>query len=125
MSGWDSSARELSVRSPRRRIVSFQCVRTFLLPPVNVTFTKRLVYNILFLARPLGTFFFSCFSTCDEFASQPRSIIKIRISRLRDESAARDTVWWACANLGSLRSDFAGTGEGSVNFTHDCEVSVR
>jgi hypothetical protein len=36
----------------------------FRLPPVMVTFTKRRVYVILFLARPLGVFFFSCFSTC-------------------------------------------------------------
>lgn len=31
----------------------------FRLPPVRVTFTKRRVYVILFLARPLGVFFFS------------------------------------------------------------------
>ena len=36
---------------------------TFLLPPVRVTLTKRRVYTSLFLARPLGTFFFSCGST--------------------------------------------------------------
>lgn len=28
------------------------------------TFTKRRVYVRRFFARPLGTFFFSCFSTC-------------------------------------------------------------
>lgn len=33
--------------------------RTFLFPPVIVTFTNRRVYVILFLARPLGVFFFS------------------------------------------------------------------
>lgn len=41
---------------------------TFLLPPVRVTLTKRRVYTSLFLARPLGTFFFSWGSTlgvCD------------------------------------------------------------
>jgi hypothetical protein len=36
---------------------------TFLFPPVRVTFTKRRVYCILFLARPLGVFFFSWGST--------------------------------------------------------------
>jgi hypothetical protein len=36
---------------------------TFLLPPVMVTLTKRRVYVILFFARPLGVFFFSCGST--------------------------------------------------------------
>lgn len=36
---------------------------TLRLPPVSWTFTKRRVYVSLFLARPLGTFFFSCFST--------------------------------------------------------------
>lgn len=36
-----------------------QVERTFLLPPVMVTLTKRRVYEILFLARPLGVFFFS------------------------------------------------------------------
>ena len=36
----------------------------FLLPPVMVTLTKRRVYVILFFARPLGVFFFSCGSTC-------------------------------------------------------------
>lgn len=36
---------------------------TFLFPPVIVTFTKRRVYVILFFARPLGVFFFSCGST--------------------------------------------------------------
>lgn len=35
----------------------------FLLPPVIVTLTNRRVYVILFLARPFGVFFFSCFST--------------------------------------------------------------
>lgn len=35
----------------------------FRLPPVRVTFTKRRVYVILFFARPLGVFFFSCGST--------------------------------------------------------------
>ncbi len=34
-------------------------IRTFLLPPVRVTLTKRRVYVILFFARPLGVFFFS------------------------------------------------------------------
>ena len=34
------------------------------LPPVMTTFTKRRVYVRRFFARPLGTFFFSCFSTC-------------------------------------------------------------
>lgn len=34
------------------------------LPPVMVTFTKRRVYTTRFFARPLGTFFFSCGSTC-------------------------------------------------------------
>lgn len=38
-------------------------LRTFLLPPVMVTFTKRRVYEILFFARPLGVFFFSWGST--------------------------------------------------------------
>lgn len=38
-------------------------VLTLRLPPVRVTLTKRRVYVSLFLARPLGTFFFSCFST--------------------------------------------------------------
>ena len=33
------------------------------LPPVIVTFTKRRVYVMRFLARPLGVFFFSCGST--------------------------------------------------------------
>jgi len=36
----------------------------FLLPPVMVTLTKRRVYTTRFFARPLGTFFFSCGSTC-------------------------------------------------------------
>ena len=36
---------------------------TFRLPPVIVTLTNRRVYVILFLARPLGVFFFSCGST--------------------------------------------------------------
>lgn len=35
----------------------------FRLPPVIVTLTNRRVYVILFLARPLGVFFFSCGST--------------------------------------------------------------
>jgi len=35
----------------------------FLFPPVRVTLTKRRVYRILFLARPLGVFFFSWGST--------------------------------------------------------------
>ena len=34
------------------------------LPPVMTTFTKRRMYVRRFFARPLGTFFFSCFSTC-------------------------------------------------------------
>lgn len=41
---------------------------TFRLPPVIVTLTKRRVYWMRFLARPLGVFFFSCGSTlgvCD------------------------------------------------------------
>lgn len=38
--------------------------RTFRFPPVIVTFTNRRVYVILFFARPLGVFFFSCGSTC-------------------------------------------------------------
>lgn len=38
--------------------------RTFRLPPVMVTLTKRRVYLRRFRARPLGSFFFSCFSTC-------------------------------------------------------------
>lgn len=37
---------------------------TLRLPPVIVTFTNRRVYVILFLARPLGVFFFSWGSTC-------------------------------------------------------------
>src|SRR5437763_10107971 len=41
----------------------FAAVCTFRLPPVIVTLTNRLVYVILFLARPLGVFFFSCGST--------------------------------------------------------------
>lgn len=40
-------------------------VPTFLLPPVIVTLTNRLVYVILFFARPLGVFFFSWGSTYD------------------------------------------------------------
>ncbi len=40
--------------------------RTFLFPPVIVTFTNRRVYVILFFARPLGVFFFSWGSTCDQ-----------------------------------------------------------
>lgn len=38
--------------------------RTFRLPPVMVTLTKRRVYFRRFMARPLGFFFFSCGSTC-------------------------------------------------------------
>ena len=38
-------------------------MHTFRFPPVIVTLTKRLVYVILFFARPLGVFFFSCGST--------------------------------------------------------------
>lgn len=38
-------------------------LRTFRLPPVIVTLMNRRVYTILFLARPLGSFFFSCGST--------------------------------------------------------------
>lgn len=30
----------------------------------------------------------------------------------------RDSI----AHLGGLRLDFASTGEGAVNFTHDCDV---
>lgn len=37
---------------------------TFRLPPVMVTLTKRRVYFKRFMARPLGSFFFSCGSTC-------------------------------------------------------------
>ena len=37
--------------------------RTFRFPPVIVTLTNRRVYVILFFARPLGVFFFSCGST--------------------------------------------------------------
>ena len=47
------------------RTVDIRCaVRTLRLPPVRVTLTKRRVYVRRFFARPLGTFFFSCFSTC-------------------------------------------------------------
>lgn len=38
-------------------------LHTLRLPPVMVTLTKRRVYVIRFLARPLGVFFFSCGST--------------------------------------------------------------
>lgn len=38
-------------------------VPTLRLPPVMVTLTKRRVYVSLFLARPLGVFFFSWGST--------------------------------------------------------------
>lgn len=38
---------------------------TFRLPPVMVTLTKRRVYFRRFMARPLGSFFFSCGSTCN------------------------------------------------------------
>lgn len=44
------------------RIISIQ--RTFRLPPVMVTLTKRRVYFRRFMARPLGFFFFSWASTC-------------------------------------------------------------
>lgn len=47
-----------------RRFRDVRCrYLTFLLPPVRVTLTKRRVYTSLFLARPLGTFFFSWGST--------------------------------------------------------------
>jgi hypothetical protein len=37
----------------------------FLLPPgARVTLTNRRLYKRRFLARPLGTLGFSCFSTC-------------------------------------------------------------
>jgi hypothetical protein len=42
----------------------WEFIHTFRLPPVIVTFTNRLVYVILFFARPLGVFFFSWGSTC-------------------------------------------------------------
>jgi hypothetical protein len=81
-------------------------VPTLRLPPVRVTFTKRRVYVSLFLARPLGVFFFSWGST---FACV--SALRRRVRRVRRR-----------AYLGSLRLDLSGTSEGSVNFTHDCGV---
>lgn len=43
----------------------YRIQRTFRLPPVMVTLTKRRVYLRRFIARPLGCFFFSCASTCN------------------------------------------------------------
>lgn len=79
----------------------------FRLPPVMVTLTKRRVYVILFLARPLGVFFFSCGSTC----SSHYQCVYARIVR-----------GWrgVSAYLWGLRLDLSGTCEGSVNLSHDC-----
>ena len=53
---------------------------TFLLPPVICTLTNRRVYVILFFARPLGVFFFSCGSTCTwEDSSQITIAISERV----------------------------------------------
>ena len=54
--------------NPKQNRSSKKRKRTFRFPPVIVTFTNRRVYVILFFARPLGVFFFSCGSTlgvCD------------------------------------------------------------
>jgi len=92
---------------------------TFLLPPVIVTLTNRRVYTIRFFALPFGSFFFSWGSTCTT-SSQPLSCMP---------HACRQGWWSAFATLEKskglshlwcLRLDLAGTGEGSVNFTHDC-----
>jgi hypothetical protein len=68
-----------------------------------VTFTNRRVYWILFFARPLGTFFFSCGSTCDA-PSDPLLVVGV--------------FHRGCAYLWGLRLDLTGTGEGAVHFTH-------
>lgn len=69
--GWGSSVVGLLACELMREMA--MVTRTFLLPPVRVTFTNLRVYWILFFARPLGVFFFSCFSTCN-WIHQQRSI---------------------------------------------------
>lgn len=114
-------------------------IHTFLFPPVIVTFTKRRVYVILFLARPLGVFFFSCGSTC--------TIIKSAcLPGLHSSHEGKEPLWSLEGSglcqaevlpicryakplkkgeiyLGSLRLDFTSTRERAVDFTHDCGSS--
>ena len=84
----------------------------FLLPPVMVTFTKRRVYVMRFFARPLGVFFFSCGSTCIIIMRQ----LLAHLHRFR---------WAGWIYLWSLRLHFACTGEGAVDFAHDCGCRCR
>ncbi len=59
------SSSSCSFRSPVLSWLAYEVGLGFILrlPPVMVTFTKRRVYVSLFLARPLGVFFFSWGST--------------------------------------------------------------
>jgi len=96
---------------------------TFLFPPVIVTFTKRLVYVILFFARPLGVFFFSWGSTCDAtlVSSQPTFLYQhpprvshqyTRRSAIREWRGEPTKRWTRTGFLCSRQKDLACVGVG-------------
>jgi hypothetical protein len=85
-----------------------------------------------FFARPLGTFFFSCFSTCGAHAALADDVLDrgagigwwwrrggeaVFVGRVaRAFSAALEDGF--LSYLGSLRLDLTGTRERTVNLTH-------
>jgi hypothetical protein len=97
--------------------------RTLRLPPlVMVTLTKRRVYMILFLARPLGVFFFSWGSTCiAQSISGSQIPLEMAPSKsLMDSSrpASRRESGLVETNLRGRALDLTGTSQ-------SCEESVN
>lgn len=84
-----------------------------------VTLTKRRVYVILFFARPLGVFFFSCGSTWHTLISEsvPKHLL-YRKPMAEHHAHASGAVDDAGAYLWSLRLDLAGTCQRSVDLAH-------
>jgi hypothetical protein len=115
--GWGSSARPLKLLNLPSSWI--EC-RTFRLPPVIVTFTKRRVYTMRLYALPFGFFFFSCGSTW-RVANQRTTICNSALLRgviFCPFRSFRTYLW-------CLRLDFTGTSEGSVDFSHTCGSSVK